>query len=60
MNPTGDRYREIEEQIASDSSPVGIDAKKTHVLIIHMLERIEAKLDGIESRVSRLEDSGQD
>ena len=28
--PTSD-YREIEELIASDDSPVGIDAKKTHI-----------------------------
>jgi len=28
-------YAEIAEMIHSDSSPVGIDAKKTHILILH-------------------------
>lgn len=27
-------YKEIEEAIHSDTSPVGIDAKKTHILIL--------------------------
>ena len=30
-------YRAIENEIASDSSPVGIDAKKTHIMILHQL-----------------------
>ena len=41
-------YRAIEELIASDESPVGIDAKKTHVLILHKLMSIEARLDRLE------------
>jgi hypothetical protein len=41
-------YRAIEQAIASDDSPVGIDAKKTHVMILH-------KLIGIEERLARLE-----
>ena len=35
--------------IASDDSPVGIDAKKTHVLILHKLEQIEARLARLET-----------
>ncbi len=43
--------KQIEELIASDASPVGIDAKKTHVLIIQKLLEIERRLDRIESRL---------
>ncbi len=43
-------YGEIEELINSDTSPVGIDAKKTHVIIIHKLLQIEKRLDKLESR----------
>ncbi len=50
--PTSD-YREIEELIASDDSPVGIDAKKTHIIIIHKLLRIAARLEQLESVVGR-------
>lgn len=42
---------EIEALIASDESPVGIDAKKTHVLIIQKLLEIERRLERIESRL---------
>ena len=30
-------YDQIAKEIHSDSSPVGIDAKKTHILILQML-----------------------
>ena len=42
----------IEREIASDTSPVGIDAKKTHVIILHKLQEIEASLKRLESRLS--------
>ncbi len=41
-------YQEIAEMIHSDDSPVGIDAKKTHILILHKLSQIEKRLDAIE------------
>ena len=41
----------IEELIASEASPVGIDAKKTHVLIIQKLLEIERRLERIELRI---------
>jgi len=41
-------YNEIAEVIHSDSSPVGIDAKKTHILIIKMLIEINERLDKME------------
>ncbi len=45
--------REIEAAIASDQSPVGIDAKKTHVIIIQKLMKIEERLSRLEAAMSR-------
>ena len=45
-----DEYAAIEREIASDDSPVGIDAKKTHILILHKLEQIERRLAHLEAR----------
>jgi hypothetical protein len=45
-----DRKR-IAALIHSDASPVGIDAKKTHVIILHKLQEIEASLKRLESRL---------
>ncbi len=41
-------YERIGDALASADSPVGIDAKKTHVIIIHKLMEIEARLTRIE------------
>ena len=43
-------YTEIAEMIHSDSSPVGIDAKKTHILILHKLTQIEKRLEAMEKQ----------
>lgn len=40
-------YSKLEEFITSDDSPVGIDAKKTHIFILHKLIEIEKKLDSL-------------
>ncbi len=48
MSTSEQRRMEIAEEISSDTSPVGIDAKKTHVLIIEKLEEIERRLTRIE------------
>ena len=45
-------YGEIEELIASEDSPVGIDAKKTHVIIIHKLLQIEERLAKLERLIA--------
>ncbi|MGI9533733.1 MAG: hypothetical protein ACR2NW_02180 [Thermodesulfobacteriota bacterium] len=45
-----ERYNEIAELIHSDESPVGIDAKKTHILILHKLIEIEKRLDALEKQ----------
>lgn len=42
----------IEAVIGSDASPVGIDAKKTHVIILQKLEQIEQRLSILEEKLS--------
>jgi hypothetical protein len=49
MDIAEETYREIEQLIHSDDSPVGIDAKKTHIIIIHKLMQIEKRLDALEN-----------
>ena len=41
-------YEAIGELIASEDSPVGIDAKKTHIIILHKLLEIERRINKIE------------
>lgn len=43
-------YERLEALIGSEGSPVGIDAKKTHVLILHKLAEIERRLERLERR----------
>lgn len=50
--PDPEAARRIEATISSDESPVGIDAKKTHVLILHALERIERRLERVETALA--------
>ncbi len=50
-------YQKIEARIASSESVVGIDAKRTHIIIIHMLEEIQQKLDKLDQRIAKLEES---
>ena len=45
-------YEEIAKEIHSDASPVGIDAKKTHILILQMLMEITERLDRLEERLT--------
>ena len=40
--------KEIGKAITSPDSPVGIDAKKTHIIIINKLIEIEKRLDKLE------------
>ena len=46
-------YDEIAKVIHSDKSPVGIDAKKTHILILNKLQEITARLDRIETKLKK-------
>ncbi len=44
-------YDRIAKEIHSDSSPVGIDAKKTHILILQKLMQIEERLRRLEDKL---------
>lgn len=53
LDITKDQYEAIAKAIHSDTSPVGIDAKKTHVLILEKLIAIEARLQRIEAKLNK-------
>ncbi len=44
-----DAFDAIEREIGSSDSPVGIDAKKTHVIILYKLMQIEERLAALET-----------
>ena len=50
INIDKETYEKIAEIIHSDDSPVGIDAKKTHILILHKLMEIEKRLEALEKQ----------
>jgi hypothetical protein len=53
-NPLGKpkaEFRELMEQISLSDSPVGIDAKYTHAIIIDFLRQISERLDAIEEKL---------
>ena len=45
-------YDEIAAVIHSDASPVGIDAKKTHILILNKLQELNERLDRMEKKMN--------
>jgi hypothetical protein len=45
-------YDRIKQAIESDETPVGIDAKKAHVIILHKLIELENRLDRIEDKLN--------
>ncbi len=47
-----EQYEAIAKEIHSDTSPVGIDAKKTHILILQKLMGIEERLNSLEKKIS--------
>ena len=49
-------YREILKEIESADSPVGIDAGKTHVLILQKLLDIENRLKSLEAELQKKKD----
>ena len=51
MKVPEERYQEIASTIFSEDSPVGIDAKKTHVMILYMLEQIDRRVARIEEQL---------
>ena len=50
LNVPEAQYAEIEKLIGSDTSPVGIDAKKTHIIILAKLLDIQDRLEKLERK----------
>ena len=48
LDVEADKKEEIGNVITSEDSPVGIDAKKTHIIIINKLLEIEKRLENLE------------
>ncbi|MFT6717394.1 MAG: hypothetical protein ACJA0Q_002048 [Saprospiraceae bacterium] len=46
-------YEEIAEVIHSDKSPVGIDAKKTHILILSKLQELNDRMEKMEQHIMK-------
>lgn len=46
-------YEAIQKMIESSESPVGIDAKKTHILILKKLIQIEERLEKLEQQMNQ-------
>lgn len=57
LNIEKEKYDAIAKLIHSDSSPVGIDAKKTHILILEKLIQLEKRLDQIEAKIDAQQNS---
>lgn len=49
-NIPDEELEEILGQIRSDDSPVGIDAAKTHALILYKLQKMERRLEALEMK----------
>ena len=52
MHVPEEDYARILKEIESDKSPVGIDAKHAHIIIIHKLQAIEQRLARIERELN--------
>ena len=46
-------YNAIAKEIHSDTSPVGINAKHTHILILQKLMQLEKRLERIELKLEK-------
>lgn len=46
-------YEEIAQVIHSETSPVGIDAKKTHIIILNQLKQLNDRLERMEERMTK-------
>ena len=51
LNVPPDIFTSIESEISSETSPVGIDAKKTHIITMHKLHEMEERWRRIEARL---------
>lgn len=59
FNISESEYQEIEDAIGSEESVVGIDAKKTHIVIIHLLYELQTSMERLEKRIDELEGKQQ-
>ncbi len=55
-----DEYERIAEAIHSEKSPVGIDAKHTHILILYKLGQIEKRLKALEKKAEGSDKSSKE
>lgn len=53
LNISEEDYKAIQTMIESTESPVGIDAKKTHILILKKLVEIEDRLARLEKQMEQ-------
>ena len=53
MNIPKETYKELEAMISSDESVVGIDAKKTHILILYKLSLMEKQIEKLEKKLEK-------
>lgn len=54
LHITEQEYEKLAQEIASDQSVVGIDAKKTHILILHLLIKMQERINRLEQKVEAL------
>ena len=54
MHVAAEEYKAILDEIAKADSPVGIDAQKTHIIILHKLIQLENRLTAIENKLEEL------
>ena len=52
MNISPEEFEKIASEIQDETSPVGIDAKKTHIFILHKLNQLQQQLDRLEQQVT--------
>ncbi len=45
-------YKLIASLISSEESPVGIDAKKTHILILNKLQELSERMERLEQKLA--------
>ena len=54
LDISDEEYRSLAQHIESEQSVVGIDAKKTHILILHLLTKMQEKIDHLEQKMDAL------
>lgn len=53
LNITESEYQAIQQLIENPESPVGIDAKHTHILILQKLIQIEDRISALEEKLNQ-------